>query len=324
MNLPLLSRVAESVYWLSRYMERADNVARFVNVNLQLILDAPAVHGQQWEALITASGDSEDFNKRYNKETSHENVIRFLLFDRENPNSVVSCVRSARENARSIRDTITADMWEPVNQLYLYLSDTAVHRPRDSYEDLMSEVKRYCQQFQGATDSSFNHGEAWQFLNLGRMIERADKTTRILDVKYFLLLPKVDDVDTPIDDIQWSAVLRSVSGLQMYRMRHGRLVPLDIAGFILLDAGFPRSVRHCVEEAAKALQTIADGEANEATVAIETIGQRLASVAAVEIVRGGLHEFIDSMEIDLNELGIMVSEAYFGARPAAVTAAGLQ
>src|SRR5262249_14448986 len=125
MNLPLLSRVAESVYWMSRYMERADNVARFVNVNLQLILDAPAVYRQQWEALITASGDSETFAERY-EEASHENVIRFLLFDRENPNSVVSCVRAARENARSIRDTITSDMWEPVNGLYLYLADTAV------------------------------------------------------------------------------------------------------------------------------------------------------------------------------------------------------
>jgi uncharacterized alpha-E superfamily protein len=298
-------------------------VARFVNVNLQLILDAPAVHGQQWEALITASGDSEQFKERF-KEPSHENVIRFLLFDRENPNSVVSCVRSARENARSIRDTITADMWEPVNQLYLYLSDAAVHRPRDSYEDFMSEVKRYCQQFQGATDSSFNHGEAWQFLNLGRMIERADKTTRILDVKYYLLLPKVDDVDTPIDDIQWSAVLRSVSGLQMYRMRHGRLLPLDIVGFVMLDAGFPRSVRHCVAEAGAALNTIADGENNEATVAIETIGSRLDAATAVDIVRGGLHEFIDSLQIDFNELGILVSEAYFGARPAAVSVTGLQ
>ena len=323
MNLPLLSRVAESVYWLSRYMERADNVARFVNVNLQLILDAPAVHARQWEALITASGDSEDFQKRY-AEPSQDNVIRFLLFDRENPNSVVSCVRFARENARSIRDTITADMWEPVNKLYLYLSDSAVDRPRDSYEDLMGEVRRFCQQFQGASDSSFSQGEAWQFLRLGRMIERADKTSRILDVKYFLLLPKVDDVDTPIDDIQWAAVLRSVSGLQMYRMRFGRLMPRNIAGFVLLNDDFPRSVRHCVVEAAQALQAIGGSDENAATRAAQALRRQLDRADINDIVNSGLHEFIDSLQITLNDLGNLVSEAYFAAQPAMAVASGLQ
>jgi uncharacterized alpha-E superfamily protein len=309
---------------MGRYMERADNVARFVNVNLQLILDAPAVHGQQWEALITASGDSEDFQKRY-REPSHDNVIRFLLFDRENPNSVASCVRSARENARSIRDTITADMWEPVNRLYLYLSNLATDRPRDSYEEVMVEVRRMCQQFQGAADSSLSQGEAWHFLHLGRMIERADKTTRILDVKYFLLLPRLADVDTPIDDIQWSAVLRSVSGLQMYRMRHGRIVPLHIVEFMILDESFPRSVRHCVAAAADALKAVASGADNEATRVAESLRSQLDAGVAKQIVGGGLHEFIDSMQVSLNELGVLVSETYFSSQPVlAMAAAGLQ
>jgi uncharacterized alpha-E superfamily protein len=305
---------------MGRYMERADNVARFVNVNLQLILDAPAVHGQQWEALITASGDSEDFQKRY-REPSHDNVIRFLLFDRENPNSVASCVRSARENARSIRDTITADMWEPVNRLYLYLSNLATDRPRDSYEEVMVEVRRMCQQFQGAADSSLSQGEAWHFLHLGRMIERADKTTRILDVKYFLLLPRLADVDTPIDDIQWSAVLRSVSGLQMYRMRHGRIVPLHIVEFMILDESFPRSVRHCVAAAADALKAVASGADNEATRVAESLRSQLDAGVAKQIVGGGLHEFIDSMQVSLNELGVLVSETYFSSQPVLAMAA---
>jgi uncharacterized alpha-E superfamily protein len=238
---------------------------------------------------------------------------------------VSSCVRSARENARSIRDTITADMWEPVNRLYLYLSNLAVDRPRDSYEEVMVEVRRLCQQFQGAADSSLSQGEAWHFLHLGRMIERADKTTRILDVKYFLLLPRLADVDTPIDDIQWSAVLRSVSGLQMYRMRFGRIVPLNIVDFMILDEGFPRSVRHCVASAANALGAIAGGVENDATRVAESLRRQLESGVAVEIVRGGLHEFIDSMQVSLNELGILVSETYFSSQPVmAMAAAGLQ
>jgi uncharacterized alpha-E superfamily protein len=328
-SLPLLSRVAESIYWLSRYMERADNVARFVNVNLQLILDAPAVHRQQWEALVIASGDSKPFAERYS-EPSQENVIRFLMFDRQNPNSVVSCVRAARENARAIRDVITADMWAAVNRLYLYLLDPAVGRSTDSYEELMSGVRQYCQQFQGAADSSLSHGEAWQFLRLGRTLERADQTTRILDVKYFLLLPKVEDVDSPIDDIQWSAVLRSVSGLQMYRMLYGRILPLDIVEFILLDRAFPRAVRYCMESSAAALRKISaqggdeDEAIKDAIAALESISARLDSTTAVEIVRGGLHEFIDSLQISLNDLGILISEAYFGARPVAAGASAPQ
>ena len=151
------------------------------------------------------------------------------------------------------------------------------------------------------------------------------KTTRILDVKYFLLLPRLADMDTPIDDIQWSAVLRSVSGLQMYRMRFGRIVPLNIVDFMILDESFPRSVRHCVAASAKALQTIAGGVENDATRVAESLRRQLESGVAVDIVRGGLHEFIDSTQMNLNELGILVSETYFSSQPViAMASAGLQ
>ena len=197
----MLSRVADSIYWMSRYVERAENVARFVDVNLNLMLDAPSGADQQWSPLVNTTGDHADFEKRYGQATQ-QNVIGFLTFDRDNPNSMISCLRSARENARSVREIISSEMWLQLNQFYLMVNEAAssgkgVESPHDFY----SQVKLSSQLFTGVTDATMTHGEAWHFCRLGRKLERADKTSRILDVKYFILLRSVADVGTPIDDI---------------------------------------------------------------------------------------------------------------------------
>ena len=177
----MLSRVADSIYWLNRYIERAENVARFVEVNLNLLMDNPVGVAQQWETLIAVTGDRDVFFQRYDRATA-ERVLDFLTFDQKSPNSILSCVRAARENARSVRETISSEMWEQVNAFYLQVEEAAQAKDsRDSYA-FYSEVKMASHRFAGVMDATLSWNESWQFGQLGRMLERADKTARILDV----------------------------------------------------------------------------------------------------------------------------------------------
>ena len=207
----MLSRVADSIYWMSRYVERAENVARFIEVNLQLMLDAPDGQDQQWQPLVNITGDHEDFAKRCGAPTQ-PNVIEFLAFDPVNPNSILSCLRAARENARTVREIISSEMWLQLNKFYLMVNSAAENpKALSLLQEFFSEVKNASHLFTGKAAATMTHGEAWHFARLGRALERADKTSRILDVKYFILLRSVEDVGTPFDDIQWAALLRSAS-----------------------------------------------------------------------------------------------------------------
>ena len=316
--VPLLSRVANSVYWASRYIERAENVARYIDVNLQLMLDAAGTH-EQWKPLIDTSGDAAAFHERYG-EASRENVIRFLTVDPENPNSILSCLRSARENARTVRDTISSEMWEQANKLHLVIQEELTrNRAETAPFELFYDLRMGCHLFEGITDGTMSHNEAYRFARLGRLIERADKTTRILDVKYFLLLPRLEDVGSSRDDVQWAAVLKSVSGFEMYRKRHGRIKPSRIAEFLLLDRDFPRSVRFCLSRADRALHAITGSpEGSGNTPAERRLGHLRAELdyASVdEIIANGLHEFLDSMQSKLNEIDDAVFDTFFALRP---------
>ena len=252
----MLSRVANSLYWMSRYVERAEDAARFVDVNLHMILDLPADATEQWEPLVITTGDEKLFAQCYG-EATRENVIQFLTFDKKNPNSIFSCLRAARENARSVREIISSEMWEQVNTFYLMVTDPgAEERVKEEAYDFLHEIKMASHLFEGLTNATMSHGEGWHFCRLGRLLERADKTSRILDVKYFILLPSVWDVGTPVDDIQWAAVLRSASAFEMYRKRYHLLTPDHIVEFLLLDREFPRSAYHCLVQADESLHAI--------------------------------------------------------------------
>jgi uncharacterized alpha-E superfamily protein len=314
---PLLSRVADSVYWMARYVERAENVARFVGVNLHLRIDLPNDDMSGWQALIDASGDAEAFQSRYGAATPG-NVIDFLIFDTENCNSILSCVRGARENARSVRETISSEMWEEINSLHLMLYSATERPAADSLPEFFQLVRRSCHLFQGVTDATMSHNEAWHFIRLGRDLERADKTTRLLDVKYYILLPSTSDVGTPYDDIQWSAVLKSVSGFEMYRKRYGRIVPIRIVEFLLLDGDFPRAVRHCVASADYSLHAITGTPvASFSCVSEQRLGLLRSELdyAQVEaILAGGLHEFLDGLQAKMNRIDECVLENFFARR----------
>jgi uncharacterized alpha-E superfamily protein len=323
----MLSRVAESIYWMCRYVERAENVARFISVNLNLNLDMPGEQVQQWLPLVITSGDQAAFNKSSASATK-ENVIRFLTFERENSNSVLSCLTSARENARSVREIISSEMWEHINRFYLLLKESGLQAALDNPYDFYEQVRLSGQQFQGITDATMTHGEAWNFCRLGRTIETADKTSRILDVKYFILLPHVKDVGTPYDDIQWSALLRSASAFEMYRQRHGRITPAHVVDFLVLDREFPRAVLYCLTEANDALHAISGSSigsfSNRPEQLLGQLRAELAYARADDIIAGGLHEFVDDLQIRLNLIGTSVFDTFFAIRPMELVASQSQ
>jgi len=302
--LPLLSRVAESIYWMARYIERAESVARFIGVNLQLQLDLPLLPAHQWQPLVDTSGDSEVFKQRFG-EATQAGVLEFLVFDPENPNSILSCLRAARENARSVRETISSEMWAQVNSMYLHMQSLRMPEP-ERLLDTFRDLRMRCHLFQGIADSTMTRNEAWHFLRLGRKLERADKTSRILDVKYFMLLPSTSDVGTPFDDIHWSAVLKSVSAFQMYRQKYGRITPRDVVEFLVMDRDFPRSVRFCVRTAQESLNAITGSPRGEARYDSERLmlplGAELDSASVDQVISSGLHEYLDSLQKKMNAI----------------------
>jgi uncharacterized alpha-E superfamily protein len=322
----MLSRVADSLFWMGRYIERAENVARFIDVTLHMILDLPIGSAEQWEPLIITSGDQERFATRYATAATQGNVIRFLAFDADNPNSIVSCLRAARENARSVREIISSEMWEQVNMFYLMVrGPDAGRRAGESPHEFFTEIKMASHLFSGLTETTMSHGEAWHFCRLGRLLERADKTTRLLDVKYFILLPRHTDVGSPFDDIQWSAVLRSASAFEMYRKRHGRIAPDRIVDFLLLDREFPRSVHYCLIKAEESLHAISGTPIgtfrNPAEQRLGQLRSELGYARVDDILAGGLHESLDGLQAKFNAVGDAIFETFFALRPIGAGAA---
>ena len=315
---PLLSRVADSVYWMGRYIERAENVARFLDVNHNLMLDLPHGYGDQWQPIVDTTGDHEAFREHYGTAT-RDNVVRFLAFESRNPNSILSCVAGARENARSVRETISSEMWEQVNSLYLMMAAESRKPMARELPDFCHQVRMACHLFQGISHNTMSHNEAWHFIRTGTMLERADKTTRILDVKYFILLPSLSDVGTPYDDIQWAAVLKSVSGFEMYRKRHGRISPERIVEFLVLDIDFPRAVSYAIRTADASLHAITGMRSGGFSCPSEQRMGRLRSELEYAQVDGifqtGLHEFCDSLQAKMNAIDVSILGDFFAQRP---------
>lgn len=310
----MLSRVADSIYWLNRYIERAENVARFVDVNLNLLLDSPVGMAQQWEPLVLTTGDLTLFKENYGAATA-DNVIRFLTFDAKYPNSILSCLQMARENARSVRESISSEMWEQVNDFYLMVRDACQHPDDLDLSDFFSRVKMSSHLFAGVMNATMSHNEGWHFGRIGQMIERADKTARILDVKYFILLPSVKDVGTPLDELQWIALLKSASGYEMYRKRQHRITPQDVVNFLVLDREFPRSIQFCLLEAERSLHQITGSSRgvwrNSAERALGKLRSELDYITVEDITQRGLHEFLDDLETALNDIGRKIRETFF-------------
>lgn len=316
----MLSRVANSIYWTNRYMERVENYARFVGVNFNLALDLPPNVDEQWEPLLIATADHFLFYKYYEKPT-REDVIYFMTFDKRNPNSIISCLAEARENARTIRETITKEMWESINAMYLHLKDISFDNlsRSDQFPDFFEDIKRACQLYHGIVDSTFTRNEAWHFGRLGRYIERADKGSRFLDVRYFTMNHDSATTGSTHDLMMWTAVLKSVSAYNMYRQTHKAITPINIVAFLILDRQFPRSISYCVRQAETSLYHIGGstpdrGYSNEAEKLSSRLRSKIEYREAEEIFKSGLHDFLDKFQIENNEVDNAVFDLYFGLK----------
>jgi uncharacterized alpha-E superfamily protein len=316
----LLARYADCIFWLARYVERAENLARILDVNETFSRDSRG--GQNWRSIIQLNSDEKRFFAA-DRKVSAQSVLEFYVVDADNPTSIVSAIRSARENARTLRPLISTEMWVQLNVFYnrlaaIRISDLAPGR----LAALFATIKEACQTHTGITEGTFFRDQGWYFYQLGRYIERADQTTRLLDIKYHLLLPDIADVGSPTDVSQWNALLRSAAGYHAYRRLHAAsTTPARVAGFLLLNQAFPRSVHHCVREVGRLLGDVKSRYSlrggNDAAEELDRLRAVLGTLTITAILSEGLHEFLDLIQQQLIAVSRDLSIAFFGYTPEA-------
>lgn len=315
----MLSRVADSLYWMSRYIERAENNARIADVNLQLLLDLTNWREtdlrQQWNPIISSLEENELFTSLYPTPDGRA-ALDFVGLQKKNRNSIYSCISLARENARTTREQISSEMWEQINRLYLFVrSDTAKKQLRSSPYEFFKRIITGSHLFQGISDATMTHGEGWDFIRIGRLLERADCTSRILDVKYHILLPSGEKVGGNIDTIQWMAVLKSCSALEAYRKIYvDQVAPWKVAEFIITHSAFPRSIRFSVDCFDAALHHISDSADSKYANEAERLSGRLRSdldyITIGDIFKFGLHEYLETVQERLVEISNAMQDEY--------------
>jgi uncharacterized alpha-E superfamily protein len=314
----MLSRVAEAVYWMGRYIERAEDLTRLLAVNFNALLETQpesARHG--WQPLVRMTGDEDLFCTLYG-EANAQTVSEFMLWHPQNPNAVVTCVTRARENARSAREQISSEMWEQLNRLYFLVRDASRPAVLSSPSQFFQQVRDGSQAFQGITTATLTHNEPYQFIQLGLHLERADKTARILDAKYLALsrLEK-DSVDTAL---QLIALLRSCSAFEPYRRAsNGELVSQAVVQYLLLDPDFPRAVFYCLIRSLHALQQIS-GESVTPTKPdhpLRTLGRIRADLEYMDqqdMLGEKMDPFLTRLMERLNGVGVDIVRTFFSTR----------
>jgi uncharacterized alpha-E superfamily protein len=314
----MLSRIGESLYWMTRYLERADDTARILDINVVYMLEADegTTEDGQWRPLLNIVEADETYAERYpDGNITVQRVIHFLTQDKANATCLYNSLRAARENARVVRDRISTEMWEAINQFWLEVDKhlkTALQpwRAAEFYSYVHREVARVF----GLTQSTMMRGEAYGFTVLGSLQERADMTARILDVRYHLLLPDASMVGSPLDYYQWGALLKSLSGFEAYRRRyHGGIRPIDVVELLVLDPDFPRSLAYCVDNTGRALERIGVPPGGAVEGAMGALRAHLADADAEGILGQGLHEYLERFLILLARLSEALQSDYFDA-----------
>ena len=323
----MLSRVANLIYWIARQLERAENTARIVEVNAQLVLDLQARQDaddpRAWEPLVFVTGSDEKFHELYGEKVTERAVIEFMLFDKRNSSSVLSCISFARENARCIRDQLSAELWETINTFYLRLKDDDFTRYAQlGAADYLAWIKTQTQLIHGVADAMLPRTDGWWFYDLGRHLERADNTTRILDIKYYMILPSVQAVGSALDMVQWASVLRSCSAFEAFRRsRRGDLDLVGVVDYLIRDEAFPRSVLYSLAEAEQCLVRIGPGdglpEVATAHALARSLREDLENADTKTVISDGLHEYLYGLQVRIESLHDAIQAAYIDHTPAA-------
>ncbi len=305
----MLARTAERVYWLGRFLERAENTARLMLVRHQASLDLPKEVQPGWEQLLHVLGIKENF-AALGGAANEKNVISYVFGDRENASSIISSLTSARENMRTTREILPSETWERVNSLYLSVARRSTKDlPRDMRHSVLNNIVQSCQQITGMLAGSMNHDAAYQFIRLGRNLERADMTTRIIDAASAGLMGDEEYI-IPYRNVLWISVLQSLSAYQMYRLNVQRNVsPEDVLDFLLRSRVFPRAVVHCLCEIESSMKPLPDSEA--ALKVAGDVRRELVATNLSDMVGKALHDFIDELQIQLEQVHQAIVENWF-------------
>ncbi len=309
----LLGRNANGLYWMNRYIERAENMARLVDAGLRMALTRTQDASEEWTSVIVSSGSDVAFNDKYGDYTS-ANVTDFLLRDTANPSSVMSSIETARTNARMVRTALTRETWESINEAWMSLK-RLLARPIDERDlpAVLDAIKRETALIRGAFYGTMLRNEIFDFSQLGTYIERADNTARILDVKYYVLLPSLSWVGSTMDTYQWESILRSVSAHRSYRWTYDATYrPTNIADYLILNGRMPRSLAFCYRFITEHLELLADDYgARHPCHAIAAGTRSMLKVGSIkDIFDVGLHEFLSDFIRDNTRLGTEIAEHY--------------
>jgi uncharacterized alpha-E superfamily protein len=317
----MLSRVADSLYWMSRYIERAEDMTRLLAVNFHTLLDARQIDSEQsWQPLIVMTGDDALFRRDYDS-YSAANVIDFLLWNQANASAVIWCVTLARENARSVREQISKEMWEYLNRLYFMVREA--NRPAISREPLgfFSQLRDGSHAFQGITNETMTHGEAYQFIQLGKHVERAEKTARILDIKYqqVMQLPEASSDAS----LQLMAMLKSCSAFEPFRKAHAsQMQAALIVEYLLISDEFPRAVAYCLNRSLQAVNLISGTDdlakhqqaMNSPQRSLGRLVAELEYLDVQEVLGAQLHAYLDQLVVRINRAAGDITRTYFSTQ----------
>jgi len=322
----MLSRMADALYWMARYLERAYNTSRLIEINLLHMVEAEEASfgAAQWRPILSIMGSEGLFSQLGpHRAIDKDTTVQFLTQERRHPGSILQCIQSARENARVVRDRISKEMWECINQMWLAVDKTLKKPLRsDQAPAFYYEVQNRVARFHGLTQDTMMRGEAYGFYRLGTHLERADMTVRTLDVKYHILLPTVEMVGSALDYYQWAALLKSLSGFEAYRRHYpGGLRPVDVSEFILLSPVYPRSLRFSVERLGGALTHIGfESPETRTCQAYRALRGDIEKSTAESIFKQGLHEYLQDRLLQIAALHSALQtdcfEAHLGERVA--------
>lgn len=310
----MLSRTADNLFWIARYMERAETAARLLEVGSRIaLLPSAAGYRNEWDSLLQASGNADAFARKYG-DPVQRNIESFLFFDHDNPSSVTSCITTARENGRIVRTALTAQVWDALNTAFQELRQLE-RKPRSELElsRLTEWTMRHAAMVRGAIEATLLRNDGWDFLNLGYGLERADNTARLMDVKYYVLLPRVEFVGSGLDNYQWTTLLRAMSAHRAFHWAYGgEVTAAKIAHFLILNPQCPRSLITCAEGISAHLDRLAKayGATTDAQARARGMVDALRMTRTDDIFDEGLHDFLSRFIRETAALGSLVHDTY--------------
>ncbi|MGR3502778.1 alpha-E domain-containing protein [Pseudaestuariivita sp.] len=309
----MLGKTAGGLYWMFRYLERSENTARMIEAGQRIALTRSSSAAAEWASILAALGCKQGFDAKYDRPDA-QSVVDYLLRDHDNPSSVRAMINMARDNARTVRTALTREVWEATNECYLTLKDVLARRvPERDLPEVLGTIRQRSAFVRGALHGTMMRNDIYNFARIGTFIERADNTARLLDVKYYVLLPSASHVGSTIDNVQWETILRSVSAEGAFRMAYGGdTQPRDIADFLIFDGRMPRSLTFCVRKLSENLGHIAStyGQATQSQSAADAMTAKLAAQSIQEVFESGLHEEVACFLRDLSALGRQIENDY--------------